>query len=40
MIANVLMSLTEFDQRISKKRFRKTVGLWMDMKYECEAGYI
>jgi len=37
MIANVLMC-TEFAQKFSKKRFRTTVGLSMDMKYECEAG--
>jgi len=38
MIANVLM-LTEFPQRIStKKRFRTTVGLPVDMKYDFEAG--
>jgi len=30
----------EFAQRISKKSFRTTVGLSMDMKYECEAGYM
>jgi len=40
MIASVLMCYTEFAQRISKKRFGATVGLSMDMKYECEAGYI
>jgi len=40
MIANVLMCKTEFAQRISKKRFRTTVGLSMDMKHEFEAGYI
>jgi len=35
------MSQIEFDQIISKKkRFRTTVGLSIDMKYECEAGYI
>jgi len=32
MIANVLM-WTEFAQRISKKRFRTTVDLSMDIKY-------
>ena len=31
---------TEFAQRISKKCFRTIVGLSMDMKYECQAGYI
>ena len=40
IIANVLMFQTKFAQRISKKRFRTIVGLSMDMKYECEAGYI
>jgi len=38
MIANVLKqsSLREYPE----KRFRTTVGLSMDMKYECAAAYI
>jgi len=40
MIANVLMSLTEFAQKFPEKRFRTTVGLSMEMKYECDARYI
>jgi len=34
------MFQTEFTKRISKKSFRTTIGLSMDLKYECEAGYI
>jgi len=31
MITNVLISETEFAQKTSKKSFRTTFGLWMDM---------
>jgi len=38
MTANVLNRVRS--ENFQKKHFRTTVCLWMDMEYECEAGYI